>query len=110
MAFIPQGCQHRNIVGTGNQWVTEFQLKQPGHLFVTRVAEAVGEHAACGWVGLSHDEMPMTVRHPGDGAGLLVFDYHRDTRIKTELLTQRPCRSLELLAIHGDLGSDDEVP
>ncbi|NMA98357.1 MAG: hypothetical protein GX970_09670 [Phyllobacteriaceae bacterium] len=110
MTVAPKGCQHRNIVRTGNQWVTEFQLKQPCHLFVTWVAEAVGENAARGRVGLSHDEMPMTVRHPGDGAGLLVFDYHRNIRIKTELLPQRPCGSLELLAVHGDLGGDDEVP
>src|SRR5690606_4138991 len=40
MTVAPKGCQHRNIVRTGNQWVTEFQLRQPCHLFVTWVAEA----------------------------------------------------------------------
>lgn len=109
MAFAAQCGQDGDIVGTGNQWVTEFQFENTRHLFVARVAELARQNLAGGRVGLGHDEMPVTVSHTGNSTRLLVFDHHCHVRIEAEFRAQRPCGSLELPAVYGDFGRDDEM-
>ncbi|MEO5805059.1 MAG: hypothetical protein ABIQ45_00930 [Devosia sp.] len=109
MAFTTQCRQDRDIVSARDDGMAEFEFEQPRDLLMARMTEAAGQDLAGGRVGFRDDEMPVAVCHTGDSTGLLVFDYQCHVRIEAEFVAQHPCRPLELLAVHGDFGRDDEM-
>ncbi|MBJ6987272.1 hypothetical protein [Devosia sp. MC521] len=109
MAFASKGGQDGDVVSAGVDGMAESKLEQPRDFFMSGVAEAARQDLTSHRVGLGDDEMPVTVCHTCNSTGLLVFDHQRQIRIEAEFLAQRLCSPLELLAVYGHLGGDDEM-